>query len=58
MAHTCFGQLSGVTSEEIDQRTDQLVSFIEETFPGCTLKDLHQGLVHYQVGPLKLPYDT
>lgn len=26
-----------------------LIRFIEEKFPGCILKDLHEGVVHYQI---------
>ena len=27
----------------------QLMEFIETKFPGCILKDLHQGMVHYHI---------
>ena len=28
---------------------NQLMAFIEKTFTGCQLKEVHQGLVHYQI---------
>lgn len=33
----------------INQNTDALREFIENTFPGSVLKDIHQGYVHYQL---------
>ena len=34
---------------QTQQRTFNLMNFIEERFPGCVLKDSHPGLVLYQI---------
>ena len=47
--YTLMAKVKGSTMEEIDSHMKQLMHFIEESFPGCIMKDLHQGLVHYQV---------
>ena len=31
-------------------------NFIEETFPGCVLKDIHQGMVHYHIAKDKVSW--
>ena len=28
---------------------DELRTYIEDSFPGCTLKDIHPGFLHYHV---------
>lgn len=40
---------SGDSDELIERRVSNVRRFIEQTFPGATLKDLHHGYVHYQV---------
>ena len=48
-----FTLIAKVSTGDGDQMTEQRISnvrnFIENSFPGATLKDLHHGYVHYQV---------
>ena len=47
--YSLMARVSGFTQDELDRNTHTLMKFIEESFPGCDLKDMHQGLVHYQI---------
>ena len=33
----------------MEERTENLMTWIEDTFEGASLKDLHQGYIHYQI---------
>lgn len=37
-------------------RTLSLRAFVEETFEGCVLKDLHHGYIHYQINSTRLTW--
>ena len=54
--YTLMAKVKGGSDEVVIQRTQSLMRFIEETFPGCTLKDFHQGLVHYQISDPSLSW--
>jgi len=47
--YSLMARVGGITDEEVEDRTRKLMDFIESSFPGCQLKDMHQGLVHYQI---------
>lgn len=42
-------QIQGVTEAEVEDRTDALMAWVEKTFEGASLRDLHQGYIHYQI---------
>ena len=42
--------------QEMEGRTQSLMDFIRESFPGSSLKDLHHGYVHYQVPDSELTW--
>ena len=46
----------GETVLETEQRTHAVMNFITNEFPGCTLKDLHRGLVMYQISSSNLSW--
>ena len=33
----------------MEERTENLMTWIEDTFEGASLQDLHQGYIHYQI---------
>ncbi len=47
--YTLLAKLGGAEDATIDVNTRNLMAFIEETFPGSSLKDIHQGYIHYQI---------
>ena len=47
--YSLMARVSGHSQSELEQNTTELMEFIEASFPGCELKDMHQGLVHYQI---------
>ena len=36
-------------SPDLESRMNHIMDLFKETFPGCVLKDLHQGYVHYHI---------
>ena len=48
--------LLGSDASATEQRTTALMEFIEQEFPGSTLKDLHQGLVMYHIYDAELSW--
>ena len=47
--YTLMAKVQGGTQEITESRLEELMQFVEQTFPGCKVKDVHQGLVHYQI---------
>ena len=47
--YTIVAKAESGPDEEVEQRVVRLRQFIEQTFPGSTLKDMHHGYVHYQI---------
>ena len=47
--YSLMAKITGHDQQELEHNTQRLMEFIEESFPGCELKDMHQGLVHYQI---------
>ena len=47
--YTLLAKVKDGTIEEVQMATENLRNFIERSFPGCVIKDLHHGYVHYQV---------
>ncbi|GAB1602809.1 ATP-binding cassette sub-family A member 3-like [Argonauta hians] len=40
---------SDIPHNDVPQSLEPLMNFIETSLPGCTLKDMHEGLIHYQI---------
>ncbi len=47
--YTLLAKIGATAEEELDARTQELMTFVEESFPGSSLKDAHQGYIHYQI---------
>ena len=47
--YSLMAKVVGDDQEELESNTQSLMTFIEESFEGCELKDMHQGQVHYQI---------
>ncbi len=47
--YTLLAKVVGNTDDQLESRTESLMKFISETFPGSSLEDTHQGYVHYQI---------
>ena len=48
--YTLIAKIRSGQHHDVEIQTMQLMTFIEETFAGSTLKDKHQGYVHYHIG--------
>ncbi len=59
--HLCickYFQVQGVTEAEIEDRTDELMAWVEATFAEAALRDLHQGYIHYQIKDSRITWAT
>lgn len=46
---TLIVKVKGIGEQEVEANTQALMTFVESTFPGSVLKDVHQSYVHYQI---------
>ena len=47
--YTLMVKVTAPEGTSVETATEHLVRFVEKTFPGSQLKDLHRGYVHYQI---------
>jgi ATP-binding cassette subfamily A (ABC1) protein 3 len=47
--YTAIAKLRSSDMDSMQRQTKTMMDFIEQTFPGSTLKDKHNGLLHYQI---------
>ena len=47
--YSLMAKVSGSSAAEIEQRLEAFVLYMDEKFPGNRIKDIHQGLVDFQI---------
>ena len=47
--YTLLAKVKGTDDSEVETNVRSLMTFIETTFTGTVLKDIHQGYIHYQI---------
>ena len=47
--YTLMAKVNTLENSNVEAQTETLMAFVERSFPGSKLKDLHQGYIHYQI---------